>query len=1125
MLLLNIPSHRLAIRLVVLGLTFCTLTATGEWNSLNFQLASNANVTVAINDANGARVRNLFADLPFSKGTHTVEWDGRDDNGKRVDPGDYQWIGLQHQPVHAVYRGSFQYGTPPWSYGQTGGWTADHSAPSAIVRVGDRLLLGSPEAEWGHGLIAVDFEGSKQWGLRWLDKRAWCGADALAAVGERVFATSYVKEKAVWEVDPATGSNHLVFEAGDLPPDVADVNGLRLAGARATPEGGEVYLVDMLGAKPRTIICAVDKPGTRLRYVRTLAIRPFGLAWLPDGRCVGAFDKSLDVVDTSSGARTTLVGTGLSAPAYVLADAAGRLYVADQGATEVHRFMPEGQLPWHYLRLAEPASHQIKVFSSGGDLIAVIGKAGGQQVGAIDPTAFFMPSGMALDAAGRLWVTEFTVSPKRVSVWKLDFVNRDPASVAKLDKQFFGPCMYGGGAAMINPREPWRLLDTNYGVVWNVDLNTGSYRAESLPWRMMDPWKEHGERPDLPFAGKPGVGIEVEGRRFTACQGGYGHGSEARWSPFHFSATGPVMIGEYVRDAQGVEIFRPQAAIGNIRLWMRSRELNCRREEQWLAKSILEAARLLPDWPRYASQMKMKPDADDVPHVNHVRGSGDWIVHPWPREISGMIWVDQNGDARVQPREISFHAFDDADEVLLDSGLNVTICVPKRREQDGGVYRIPRTGFNAVGAPDYRWDKMQKLTDAVVDGQLVDPDGNLLGFGSLNRPDGSAIWTYPCDPKGARDLGRDKRMELRPGNMNRVSKIQGMVQGANGIGRMHLLNSTDGMDYLMSSEDGLFISRIFQPAVFAPGWDTISNAVPGIELEGYSLQEECFNGHFARAETSGQGFLAGHYYLLGLGRSAVVEVTGLDSVKPLSGGTVKLTAGQGFYGRDEVNDPALLGMPKATREMKPASGPLTAVRLVSGRDAFGGPPARWASSEVHAAWDPQRGLLFKWIVADDPTPFVNQERDWTQLFSTGDACELQIQSPTLGRCRYIFAMNGATQAVVRLRYDAEAGDQSVVYRSGVLTTTVPVVEKLDISYGVRRMKNGYVIQFTLPWSILGIEPKDGLSIPFEMGQGYSDAGGANTESREAWFTGVSGMVSDVPTEARPTDNWGRLELR
>lgn len=1115
--------------LIMAILAIVARLAAAAANHIAFELPAATNVTLAINDTQGHRIRNLLADIPFEAGKHEVEWDGRNDAGELVAPGDYAWTGLQHGNMHAVYRGSFQAGNPPWFYGTTGGWAADHSPPTALTRAGEIMLVGSTEAEWGHGLIATDADGRKLWGVRWLEKRPWCGADALATAGNRVFATSHVSQAAVWEVVPATGANHLVLERKELPPGAlnrerrldfpyGEPGALRVIGGRGpTPAAptGELYVTDVFGREPRTYVFAPDAQiGGKLRLLRTLPVRPWRLGWLSDGRCVAVMERTLDLLDPETGALAPLVTAGLSAPYGLAVDAQDRIFVSDQGATGIHRPTRDGQLPWHYMRLEGPPAHQIKIFAADGRRLATLGREGGQELGKITPDSFFQPADLAIDPRGRLWVTEFTSSPKRVAVFEVP--DRLDTAAPRLIRQFFGPAQYGGGAAMIDPKRPWRIMDTASGAVFDVNLDTGDYAAVELPWRHLDFWKEHAYRPDLPFMGRPGVVIELANRRFAIAQGGYMHGPDARWSPHTLLSTGPAMIGEY-RDG----IFVPLAAIGNIRMWLRGRELDCRREEQWLPEPVLAAARALPEWPRYAQAMGMAPDAPDVPHAAHVRGSAVWIASPWPREISGFLWSDANGDGRVQPAEVSFGPLDDADQWTVDGQLNLYFTVPAWAEKLGqtpGTFKLPRLGFNEAGAPVYRWSDFAKLSARPLSPVQVGADGSLLSLTALWTAKGEEVWSYPSSPQGTRDLGAEKALVAKPGTIHRVNALWGVAPGPGNLGDLFALHSIDGMVYLLTREDGLFITTVFRPYAFADGWDSIPEAKPGLELEQYSLQDECFNGHFARAEASGQGFTAGHYYLLGMSRSAIVEITGLEGVARLPGGTVKLVAGEGLYGGGKRASPAThSGVLAAKRTVPPFIVPHT----VPGKDTFHGPAAEWAAAEVRASWDNQ-GLHMKWVVNGDTTPFINHERDFTQLFATGDACDLHINSPGLGRCRYLITMHDGAPTVIRFRFDGADTENAITYTSGVARTHVPEVVKLEVAPTVRRGGNWYVVQVLLPWRDLGIEPRGGLKIPVEMGIIFSDATGTNAAARQYWASGAAEMVADVPTEAQPCETRGLL---
>jgi len=1091
---------------------------TAESGKISFTMPAKGWVTIAVDNAEGVRVRNLIADVAKPAGQHTIEWDGRDDNGKLLPPGEYRWVGLTRGALHAVYQGAFQYGTPPWLYGKTGAWTGDHSAATTVVSVGDRILIGSNEAEWGSGLIACNLDGRKLWGERWMNKRPWAGAESLVTVGDRVFANSYLSDT-VWEIDPAKGESWLVLEKKDLsavPLNTESflpgqtVPALRVVGGRE----GELYVTDAFGVEPRTYVFDVGKRGDRLKLSRTLPVRPWSLGWLPDGRCVAAMDKTVDVLNTKTGETTPLVREGLSCPWGIAIDAKGRIYVSDQGDAGT-KFSPDGKLPWQAVRLRGEPSHQVKIYDSAGRLLRTMGRKGGQPIGKIDPNSFYKPAGLAIDPRGRLWVTEITMCPKRVSVWAIP---DDLASAPVLLKQFIGPAMYGGGAAIIDPEKPWRIMDTNFGVLFDVDLQTGKYAPVALPWRYYDVWKGHDWRPDLPFAGKPTTVFKVDGRQYAVCQGGYGHGAEAHWEPYRFGATGPVMIGEY-RD----DVFVPQAAIGNIRIWMRCRELGCRREEQWLPPVFLEAARRLPKWPEYAAAMKMDPNASDVPHSVHKRGSPVWIAHPWPQEISGFIWTDANGDGRVQADEIVFHEFKDFEDITFDSGLNAYLSIQKRL--GGGVYVLPREGFNSTGAPCYRWERLRKISDEAFPIAQVGDDGSMLGLVELRGKDAKIRWKYPSDPRGARDLGRDKEHLLWPGSIHRIQGLRGVVEGPDGLGKIFMIQSTDGMCYLLTRDDGLFIGTVFRPYAFAPPWDTIPEARKGMKLEDYSLQNECFNGSFSRALASGQGFEKDHYYLVGLGRSAVVELTGLETVRRLSGGTVTLVEGVGLYGKPalppEPAGPLSISTPKTPSSPSPRTPPASLEAPAGGKFARA---AYYGEVETYVAWD-KRGLHLKWYVTKDATPFVNEGQDWTMLFTTGDSCDFQVESPKYGRCRFVIAMFKDQPIVVCMRYDARDEGKGITYQSDIGKIHVPSVEKLEIPVSVRRFEGSYALQLILPWDALGIEPKTGLEIPVELGILQSDPSGNRTISRQYWYSGASEMVSDVPTEAQPTKSRGKVILR
>ena len=160
------------------------------------------------------------------------------------------------------------------------------------------------------------------------------------------------------------------------------------------------------------------------------------------------------------------------------------------------------------------------------------------------------------------------------------------------------------------------------------------------------------------------------------------------------------------------------------------------------------------------------------------------------------------------------------------------------------------------------------------------------------------------------ELGSKKWQEMLPGAINRIQALRGVAKGPGGLGDVYMLQSTDGMCYLLTRDDGLFIGTVFKPFAFAPGWDTIPQAKRH-EPRGLFAPRRMFQRRLSQAQASGQGFTKGHYYLTGLARSAICELTGLDSVNRLAGGNVTLVEGAGLYSKATPTPAVPLELPPA----------------------------------------------------------------------------------------------------------------------------------------------------------------------------------------------------------------------
>jgi hypothetical protein len=158
------------------------------------------------NKQTGKRVRQLEAEIERPAGNVVEHWDLKNANGQLVEPGEYIWKAFARPPFKLTYELTVNTGvvppaTPWWTFThgrKLGAWTADHSSPSSIAAVGGHVFIGSPCAEDGDGLIAVDTKGVKVWGEGSVSG-GFRGADRVAQDGRCAYL---VNDAVIQRVDP-----------------------------------------------------------------------------------------------------------------------------------------------------------------------------------------------------------------------------------------------------------------------------------------------------------------------------------------------------------------------------------------------------------------------------------------------------------------------------------------------------------------------------------------------------------------------------------------------------------------------------------------------------------------------------------------------------------------------------------------------------------------------------------------------------------------------------------------------------------------------------------------------------------------------------------------------------------
>ncbi len=428
------------------------ISAQTEPTTVRFSLPEAAVVTVVIEDSQGKRVRNLIRAQPLRAGRHAIPWDGLSDQGEStknqpLPSGTYRVRGIYHRPLDLRYEFSvYSNGNPPWpTPDNRGHWTADHTPPSAVVYIPEQkqILVASYVAEDGSGLAWLDITGKKIRGQRGLGG-PWTGASYLARDRDQsqIYAASFWENKvSIHAVRPQGG--RLV---GTIPL-VSKESPTALTGLAA--DRGQI-VVSL--AKEQKLILIDSQNGATLQ--RFDLADPRGVAFDPQGRILALSGKQLVRLE---GSKVVPLIRGLEDPQQILVSDQGELYISDWGK-----------------------SHQVKVFSSSGQLLRTVGTAGGAVTGVYDPTRMHRPRGMTLTPQGDLWVAEASYTPKRLSVW----------NKGKFRQGFYGPPKYGGGGT-IDPVDPTRFyyaeedtLAKNGGLEFKLNWQKGTAqlaRIYSLP--------------------------------------------------------------------------------------------------------------------------------------------------------------------------------------------------------------------------------------------------------------------------------------------------------------------------------------------------------------------------------------------------------------------------------------------------------------------------------------------------------------------------------------------------------------------------------------------------------------------------------------------------------------------
>lgn len=140
--------------------------------AIPYSLPRDGETAMVIEDSQGRRVRNLFAQVPRQAGNNAEPWDLKDDNGVPVPPGDYRWKLISAPPLELHYQMTpypnveqhSPESSPWWTGAPKSGWLSNHGNHTSVCVVGDTVYQGAGGTEGGHAFIETDYNGVKKWG-------------------------------------------------------------------------------------------------------------------------------------------------------------------------------------------------------------------------------------------------------------------------------------------------------------------------------------------------------------------------------------------------------------------------------------------------------------------------------------------------------------------------------------------------------------------------------------------------------------------------------------------------------------------------------------------------------------------------------------------------------------------------------------------------------------------------------------------------------------------------------------------------------------------------------------------------------------------------------------------------
>ena len=1050
---------------------------------IKFHLPEAGLVTLVIEDTQSQRVRNLVSETPFPAGENTAWWDGSDDLLR--DPA-AAGHGVYHIPTRPVAPGSYKvrglwrkpvklrYEMSVYSAGKPAWETADKTGCWMTNHTPPTSMAFVPGARTADGQPLV-FMGAQVseggHGLQWLRE------DATKVGGQG------------WVGGNWTGAPTLAVDGGSaaIAEHLCYVGSvwegeLRLTAKTAKLEDKPIYK-GKLGDEPKKTTAEKLEGfdgGERIFVLGGIAAR--------DGVLVGSLVRQNELLFVEAKAGAISGRAAVENPRGVAFDAQGRLLVLS--GKKLLRFAAAK---------AELGKAETVIASGLEDPRHVLTDAAGNfyisDRGAAHQVKVFSPAGKLLRVVGRpgapavgLYDPLHLNNPNGLALdsqgrlWVAEADNQ-PRRVSvwtpkgELVRAFYGPTEYGGGGAL-DPQEASRFFYK--GLEFRLDWKTGRdelVRVFARPEPLMEAQGGHFS-PDTPLYPEARKGA----RYFTSCY-------------THNPTGGDDAAFVWSDDGKAVRLV---AALGNAHSW-----------------AVLRTPEFRALWPEGT-----KPEDEN----------------PKPEQLATFTWTDTNGDGRPQPGEVRMMK-GEARGVTVMNDLSFLVA-----RFAGTTARFAPASFDARGAPSYDLAKPEKLGPAGGQPQssggdqaLADASGwtvntnavepfSPFGLGGTFR--GEPRWSYPSAWPGLH-ASHESAVPDQPGMVvGHTRLLGGWVKPPGEAGPLFCVNGNMGNMYLFTA-DGLFVATLFHDIRLRPNW-AAPVAVRDMDVTNVSLHDENFWPSITQTPD-------GRVFLVDGGRTSLVRVDGLDSIKRLPEQTLTVTAADLDRARD------WFARAETARQKARGSGTLNVPLrqqppTVDGRLDDWPAATDWAvidrrgtranfdsnsrPYEVSAAACVSGDRLFAAWRTTEKELLNNSGETPNALFKTGGCLDLMLQTDTDQRL-LVTLVKGKPRAML-YRAKVAGTAQPVAFSSPWRTITLDTVEDVTAQVAFATDGGGN-FEISIPLQTLRCQPKPGDILRADLG--VLRGSNFQTTQRVYWSNKATAITADVPSEAELTPKlWGKWRI-